>query len=162
MRSFVIKNQKLFTAKLFADTLFDSFLLCDATFMTNQTYNIDGHVLTDYYDSESDKPAETYTTWANSRPICFQMIKGKRLPVFFKVVLTVSSGALKKILADSGCAISPTDVEGVYLNIHYKEGTLFCTSGISLKTFSMDKTFPNYWDELVSSFFVKNGFEFEN
>jgi hypothetical protein len=49
----------------------------------------------------------------------------------------------------------------MYLNVHYKDGILFCTSGISLRIFSMDRALPDYWDQLVARFFTQNGIDYE-
>lgn len=162
MRSFTIKNQKDFTARLFTGTLFDSFLLCEADFKTCQTIHIDGRICRDYFDDPADIPPDTCCTWRDVRPTCFQIIKGKRLPVYFKLVLALSDDNLSKTLEASHIQLRPEDVEGMYLNIHYKDGILFCTSGISLKIFTLDRELPDYWDQLITRFFAQNGIVFES
>ena len=87
MKSFVIKDQRAFTSQLFTGSLFDGFLLCEADFKTSMTIHIDGSLCKDYYDEADEIPEEKYNTWKNTKGICFQIIKGKKLPVFFKVVL---------------------------------------------------------------------------
>lgn len=161
MRSFTIKDQKSFTAQLFTGTLFDTFLLCEADFKTRQTVHIDGRICRDYFDNASDIPADSYNTWRYVRPTCFQIIRGKRLPVYFKLILALSGDNLEKTLQASGISLRPEDVEGMYLNIHYKDGILFCTSGISLNIFSMDRELPDYWDRLITRFFDQNGITYE-
>ena len=162
MRSFTIKDQKTFTTLLFTGTIFDSFLLCEADFKTSQTLHIDGHICREYYDDINEIPEDEFCTWGHVKPICFQVIKGRRLPVYFKLVLSLSAENQKNTVAASGLSINAEDVEGMYLNIHYKDGTLFCTSGISLTTFSMDRELPGYWDKLVAKFFDQNGISYES
>lgn len=162
MRSFTIKDQKNFTSLLFAGTAFDSFLLCEADFKTCQSIHIDGRVCREYYDEPSEMPDDEFGTWHYSKPICYQIIKGKRLPVYFKLVMALSNKNLESTLAASGLNYAPGDVEGMYLNIHYKDGIIFCTSGISLNTFSMDRQLPDYWDDLVAKFFDQNGISYES
>ncbi len=162
MRSFTIKDQKTFTSLLFTGSIFDSFLLCEADFKTCQTIHIDGSICKEYYDDKDEIPEDAYNTWHYSKPICFQIIKGKRLPVYFKLVLALSASNLEKTIAASGLNVNSSDVEGIYLNIHYKDGTLFCTSGISLTSFTMDRELPGYWDKLVAKFFDQNGISYES
>ncbi len=162
MRSFTIKDQKAFTTLLFTGTAFDSFLLCEADFKTSQTIHIDGRICREYYDDADEIPEDAFGTWSHSKPICFQVIKGKRLPVYFKLVLCLSAENLRKTVAASGLSLNTDDIEGMYLNIHYKDGIIFCTSGISLTTFSMDRELPEYWDKLVGRFFDQNGITYES
>jgi hypothetical protein len=161
MRSFTIKDQKGFTSQLFTGTLFDSFLLCEADFKTSYTVHIDGRVCREYFDDAADIPSDPCNPWRAFRPTAFQIIKGKRLPIYFKLILALSSENLSKTLEASGLSLRPEDVEGMYLNVHYKDGILFCTSGISLRIFSMDRALPDYWDQLVARFFTQNGIDYE-
>ncbi len=161
MRSFTIKDQKKFTELLFTGTLFDSFLLCEADFKTSHTLHIDGRICREYFDRPEDLPQDSYSTWKSVRPVSFQIIKGKRLPVYFKLVLALSRENLAKTLRASSISMNPEDVEGMYLNIHYKDGILFCTSGIALNIFSMDRTLPDYWDKLITRFFDQNNINYE-
>lgn len=161
MRSFTIKNQKYFTTQLFTGTLFDTFLLCEADFKTFQTVHIDGRICKDYFDDSSDLLPDMYNAWKACRPICFQIIKGRRLPVYFKLVLALSEDNLSKTIQASGLSMRSDDVEGMYLNIHYKDGIMFCTSGIALNIFSMDRELPDYWDKLVTRFLDQNGIDYE-
>jgi hypothetical protein len=44
-------------------------------------------------------------------------------------------------------------VRGLFLNIQYKQGKLTCTTGISLKTFTMEKGLEHVWEDMVQKYF---------
>ncbi len=160
MRAFTITDQKVFTRELFTGSLFDSFLLCEADFKTSYSLHIDGRICKEYFDTEDENPQEEFADWKSLRPIAYQIIRGKRLPVYFKLVLALSSENLSNTLSASKVSLTEQDVEGMYLNIHYKDGVIFCTSGIGLNIFTMDQTLASYWDSLIARFFDQNKIEY--
>ena len=46
---------------------------------------------------------------------------------------------------------------GLYLNIRYQEKKLVCFTGLSYKTFVMDKTLDHLWDDTARQFMRQNG-----
>ena len=48
---------------------------------------------------------------------------------------------------------TPADVFGLYLNLQYDGSHVTCTTGTSLRTFTMDKSLDRVWDEMVTKFF---------
>ena len=48
-------------------------------------------------------------------------------------------------------------VSGMYLNIRYENGELYCVTGTSVNFFTLDKSLDEEWDEAVKQFFRKNG-----
>ncbi len=48
--------------------------------------------------------------------------------------------------------ISSEQIQGLYLNIRYEDGALYCVTGTSLHLFTMDKTLENEWDKAVAKF----------
>lgn len=161
MHSFLVKDLKAFTAGLFAGDLFDTFLLVEADFVTNTVFHMDGEIQKNYYDSEDLLPADRFVTWAEKKPLAYQIIKGKRLPLSFKLVFRLSGQNLEKTLAASHTAYTPADVDGFYLNITYKNGKLTMTSGLSMTVFTMDKALQEYWDELAEKFLKQANISFE-
>ena len=55
----------------------------------------------------------------------------------------------------------PEEISGLYLNFHYDGSVLQCITGISMKTFYMDKTLEKEWDSYAEEFFKKSGIEQE-
>lgn len=87
------------------------------------------------------------------RPFCLELIKGKKTPLNFKIVFQLSSSNTEKLLLQTGVALTPSDVNGLYLNLHYDGRSLHCITGTSLNLFTMDKSLEHAWDEMVRKFF---------
>ena len=81
---------------------------------------------------------------------CFSIIKGKRTPLNFKIVFQLSSSNVEKLLSQSGIALKPEDIYGLYLNCQFDGKQLLCTTGTSLKIFTLDKQLDRVWDEMGS------------
>ena len=88
-------------------------------------------------------------SWGNVRQFCYELVKGKTLPVYMKVVLQLSRQDTEKLLARSGAVLSISDVAGLYLNISYDRKGLRCVTGTSLLTFTLDKSIEHEWDETI-------------
>lgn len=52
---------------------------------------------------------------------------------------------------------SPEDINGLFLNIKFESNKLSCTTGTSLKTFSLDKSVEEAWDRYAAEFLRQNG-----
>ena len=83
-------------------------------------------------------------------------MKGKKKPGYFKFVFLLSPQNQASTVEKSGSNFSNDDIRAMYLNLVYKNDTLTCTTGISYKLFSLDKTLEQEWDRLVLLFFKKN------
>ena len=154
-----IPEKKDFTSKLFLQNTFDSFLVSQASFTTGTSLAIDGRLHRDYFTDAEWESMEQHdlALWSLLRPLCFQIIKGNRLPEQFKIVFVLSRANTEKFLADSGLSFSPEQVGGLFLNIRYEQGTLTCTTGVSFTSFLMDKTLEQTWDHMVKRFFKTRG-----
>ena len=60
-----------------------------------------------------------------------------------------------------GSGLLPDQVGGLYLNIQYENGEMYCITGTSLQVFTMDKSLEREWDESVRQFLKKHGIAFE-
>lgn len=152
-----ITGRKTFTNALFLQETFDSFVLGEAVFQTFQTFHMDGKVCKDYFSDEEEIPS--CVLWKLARPLCFQLIKGKRLPNYFKIVLCANEDLIKQLTET--LPLRPEEVGGLYLNIRYQENQMLCTSGTSMKGFSMDRELPKLWDEYVKQFFLQQDIPFD-
>ena len=150
--------KKFMNCLLVKDT-FDNFLLEEASITTYNTFIIDGHIQSDFFtaDELDALPDKTLSTWGTVKPHCFNLIKGSKLPLRFKIVLKASSSYTEKLLAENPCGLTLKDIGGLYINIRYDshrslDGTetataaLDCISMASLNIFSMDKTLEKAWD----------------
>ena len=154
---------KLFTKKLFIGETFDRFLLKEAEIVTFNTFSIDGRVHKSFYSEEerAEGQIEEYSTWKTLRPFCFSLIKGKRLPESFHIVLQLSGRAQEAFLRDRQTGFASSEVNGLYLNIRYEDKRLSCVTGTSVSRFTLDKTLEHEWDGAVKEFLKKKNIPFE-
>ena len=153
MRSIEIDNIKDFTSKLFIGDKFDNLLVTEAYFSTFVSFSIDGHLNMDFIgEGTADFPesAEGVAVWKRIRPICFEMIKGKKVPSQFKIIFKMPAAVTERFLRERCPGISPDQVGGLFLNVNFREGKLTCVTGSSLKTFSLDKSLEIQWDDYMS------------
>ena len=162
MISLKISNIKQFTSKLFLQETFDHFLVSEAVITTFNTFHIDGNLNGDFYtDVETEQLEDKqYSTWKMIRPICFQLIKGNKLPLAFKIVLRLTKENTTKVL-EAANLIDQFDVDALYVNILYKNGQVSCVTGTALKQFTLDKTIEHVWDEMMKKFFIKHEIDFD-
>ena len=119
-----IQRQKDFMGKLLASEVFDAFLVNEATIETFNTFHIDGKIHKDFYktDAQSDDiPANEFSSWKELRPICLDLIKGKRTPLGFKFIFYLGDSPKKELIATTGSDILPEQVR-LGLNIKYAAG----------------------------------------
>lgn len=155
MISYDILDIKLFTAALFDGDLFDNFLVTEARIDTYNTFSIDGRIKKGYYTEEEEIHLEEYSRWSRLRPVCFLLIKGKRLPVAFHIVLKLAGEDMENWFSKND--IFDPNISGLYLNIRYEERKLSCVSACSLCGFSMDNTAQKAWDEHIGKFLKNRG-----
>ena len=158
-----IEDMKQFTARLFMGETFDHFLIREAEIITFNVFTIDGHIRQGYYSEEEleENQLEELSSWKMIRPYCFSLSKGKKLPGSFQSVLQMPPQAVEKFVAARQMPLRADQVNGLYLNIRYEEGKLFCVTGTSVSFFTLDKTLDSEWDQAVRSFLKKNEIIFE-
>ncbi|WP_461823275.1 DUF5721 family protein [Blautia stercoris] len=72
------------------------------------------------------------------------------------MVFQLSRQASEQLLLKNASNWSINDIYGLYLNLQYDGTSLICTTGTSMKLFSMDKSLDLLWDEAVITFFKKH------
>ena len=101
-----------------------------------------------------------YITWQMLQPHMYELIRGKKAPLAFRLVLRLSDENTARVLASSGLSFSVSDVAGLYLNISFEKGRAFCITGTSLRVFTIDKSLEHTWDELVQRLLHKEKIPF--
>ncbi len=149
-----IEDMKKFTSELFVGELFDRFFLREATIVTFNVFTIDGRIRQGYFSEEEREEGGIgeYSRWASVKPFCFSLIKGKRLPESFQIVLQYPSAGVERFLTEHGLAMRAEQVCGLYLNIRYEEGRILCVTGTSVDFFTMDKSLDRAWDKAVEQY----------
>lgn len=151
MKSINITDVKNFMSKLLIKEDFDNFLLEEVSITTFNTFTIDGHIHKNYYTSEEYEALRNteLSYWSTIKPICFELIKGKKTPSRFKIILKADENLVVKISEDS------SNILGLYLNIKYEDGILNCITATSMKSFTLDRTIDDTWDKYIDTYINK-------
>lgn len=153
-----IPEVKTFMNHLLCQNTFDAFHVTEISLTTFSIFTMDGHIQKDYYTAEEYETlcGDGYplARWRQFRPICFDLIKGKHTPLAFSIVFQLSRTATEKFLAGLDTAFTLSDINGLFVNLRYSEGSLTAVTGTSLKIFSMDKSLESAWDQKIQKFIL--------
>lgn len=144
---------------LLSDT-FDNFLLIEGEIVTFNTFTIDGFIQQAFLAGE--EASCVYSRWKKLREYCFFLIKGKKTPLSFKFVFSLAPENIEKLIVQNQLDFQPDQVQGLYINIRYEKGLLKCITGMSMNTFTMDKSLEQSWDTMVQKFFAQKEIDYEN
>lgn len=162
MLVFALETKKCMSELLLSST-FDSFLFIEGEIITFNKFTLDGYLEKEFYDSDVLELIQDreYSLWKDMRDFCFSIIKGKRTPLRFKLIFSLSKSNIAKLLQQEGLSFSLQDVQGLYLNFRYDGEHLHCTTGTSMNTFTMDKSLDHAWDAMVQRFLKQKEIGFE-
>lgn len=160
MKEYQIEDIKTFMNELLVHDKYDSFYLYEARVKTALDYYISGKINADFYDSEellalSERGESEYISWKHIKNTIYDLIKGKRLPISFKLILMFNRENITRLVEMNNLSMHPEDVGALFFNIYYEKGTLTATTGTSIKVFSLDKTLEHLWDESVEKYYIK-------
>lgn len=143
MISVKITDISKFMSLLFSSEGFDQFFLTEAGIDTFAGFHIDGHTNLDFLDDTENY--EPYTRWAKLRPICRELIKGKRTPLSMKFTFLLSDELTAKMLKNSGY---PGIVSGIHFifNVSFQGAELRLINATSTDSFLFDRTHDEIWD----------------
>lgn len=165
MHAYKILDVKDFMSKLLIGETFDSFSVIEATITTFSTFSIDGKLYPDFFDTDAQTAMKenhkVYASWKELRPHCYSVIRGKRTPLAFKIVFQLPYRQMEKVLQNSRVPFSTDMVNGLFLNLQFRNKELYCTTGTSLKTFSPDKSLEQLWDSMIPGFLRRHQIAFE-
>lgn len=160
-----INDVKKFMNQLLVGDIFDSFSLVEASVTTFSNFTINGKLHRDFFDTDTvqniDFNDSPYCPWKELKSYCFSIIRGKLLPLQFRIVFQLTPLQYETIFADPSPQITNAQIHGFNLTIQYRNRELFCTTGISSDTFIMDKQPEFTWDSAVPEFFRKHQLNFD-
>ena len=150
-----IIDVKDFMNKLLIGEVFDRFFLVEASVTTFNTFTIDGRLQQDFFDTDTVAMHKSnlteYSLWRDVKPYCFSVIRGRRTPLNFRIVLQLSHKQTQQILNPSFPDGSVPDCR-FCLNLQYRNDSLLCTTGVSYTSFCLDKRPEHLWDEIIRKF----------
>lgn len=164
MLALQITAMKQFMNQLLNSESFDIFLLEEATVSTANTYTIDGHINTDFFPMAERTPEKIpyeFQCWSELKGLCFQLIKGKHTPLYFKFVLHLKPEHTKELLEKNRLSASETSLKSLVLTIKYDGSKALLTTGSSYQTFVMDKTADVIWDRYLAGYLSEKGIPYE-
>lgn len=154
-----ILSMKNFMTHLLSGDTFDIFLLEEATISTANTYTIDGHMNVDFYPPEERDESHIpykFRPWSELKGLCFDLIKGKYTPLYFKFVLQLKSEHMTGLLG-----ANPEPVKSLVLNIRYDGTKALLTTGTSYHTFVMTKEADLAWDNFLCKYLSEKEIGYE-
>ncbi len=164
MLALQITSLKTLMNQLLAGDTFDIFLLEEAVISTANTYTIDGHINVDFYPTEernTDHLPYEFQPWSELKGLCFNLIKGKHTPIFFKFVLHLKPEKATSLLAQQNADTDAKALKAMILNIRYDGTKAILTTGTSYHTFVMSKEADVIWDKAVMKYLTGKEISYE-
>ena len=134
MLALLIEDTKGFMVKLLKEGVFDEFLLKSAV--------IDSFARFEVYAPQT----EGGVCWSGVRDHVYHIVKGAAAPRGLKIVFCADMEKFNIINAG-----------GLFINIHFEAGKIMVTTGLSVKSFSLDKSSEEEWDAAVLGFLEDAG-----
>ena len=155
-----ISDIKECMSHLLIKNTFDRFQFVNGSITTFNTFQIDGYIHKEFYDSDELAallPGQEYSFWRDLRTYCLSLIKGKKTPLEFHLTFSLSPKGIESIIQKENLPFTPAQVQGLYLNFRYQQKKLTCVTGTSFKGFLMDKSLEHIWDHMAQIFFRQHG-----
>lgn len=154
MEIFSIDEKTEYLKELFEKEKYDSFYLYEVRVKTKLDYYVNGRLNREYFDTEEQADLPEYVEWKDIKQIVYSYIKGKRLPIGFKIILMFNRENISRLLEMNNLPVKTEDVRALFMNVVYEHEALSVTTGTSLKIFTMDKTLEHVWDDTVKKYYI--------
>lgn len=158
-----ITSMKQFMNQLLVSDAFEPFLLEEAVIRGACTFTIDGRINHEFFAGEDGAgegaPEEKYDfrPWSEIKGLCFDLIKGKRTPLFFRFVLHLMPEKAAALLEKEGCSVDPSQIKALILNIRFDGTKTLLTTGTAFHTFLLSKEPDAIWDRALQKFLDGKG-----
>ncbi len=159
MISFEITDVKILMKKLLKEQMFDEFEVSSVDITTFTKFSITCDINDKYLSSDETEilGQRSLVTWSEIKDILYHIIKGNKAPTKLKIIFVLPKDRTRQLVEKNQLPVNADGVNGLFININFENNLLKCTTGTSLKIFTLDKTLENYWDETVKKFFKKHG-----
>ena len=156
MLSIQIQDVKDFMNHLLRNDTFHPFYLWEASLKTSVHYHIDGRLNREFFNTDELEtlPEKDYISWSAIKPQIFSMIKGTKTPLSMKIILKLSEKHTNQLLVKYNLPLSIENINGLFLNILYDGKSLHLTTGVSYRTFALDKRLEQLFDETIHSWLL--------
>ena len=131
----------------------------------NEFYSVSPENAESFFEKEiRDDPAllpYDHVAWSEIRPSLRELIRGKRPPVFFRFVLLLKPEYTKAMLEKEGDRELLDCVGSFVLTVSYRDSEVSILTGISMKSFTLNKNADILWDKTVRKFLQAKEIAFE-
>ncbi len=165
MLALQVTSMKHFMNRLLAGDAFDIFLLEEAVISTSNTYTIDGHINIDFFPMEertSERLPYEFQPWSEIKGLCFNLIKGRHTPLFFKFVFHLKPEKIASLFSHAQSTFDTSLLKALVLTVKYDGSRAVITTGSSCHTFIMDREPDMIWDQAVTGYLSEKGITYEN
>ena len=128
MLSLEIQSLREFTQLLFTRDTFDSWQVLEAAVSSFSDLYIDGHTNPEFF-AESEQTPPRFCSWGRLRPACFAYIRGKVMPLSFRISFVIPAQDARSLPGGSA-ALSADDQNDYTVLLSYKNHSLSLTTGI--------------------------------
>lgn len=136
-------NAKICMAHLLLKPTFHYYSFIEGEVTTFNKFHINGRIHKDFFD---EQPEKEYSSWKEVQEYFLAVIRGKRKPLNFKLILSLAQEDFAAFLNSRNLSFRREEIRGLYLNFRYDGSNLQCVTGVSLNTFTMDKSLEQEWD----------------
>lgn len=156
MKNYKISNMAVLMKELLKGDYFDKFLVDSIKITTFAGFEISGRFHREFYKGTDryDNCSE-FILYESVKNICFEVIKGKILPLSFSFILYLPSDKKNEIMKQD------ENVGSYVLNLKYDGELLTVVSAVSYKTFTPDRDAEKAWDILLPQLFEGIGIKLE-
>ena len=155
-----IKNIKDFMNHLFIKSSFDWLDLVEAVIVKEYTLTIEGkrndprERNLEAEPRERDRDASEYLSYHEMRPLLLTHIRGKETPQMIRMTLSLPSEKLTERI-EGDLAADASQIERFLVNIRFGSQGLSLVTGVSYRSFSMEKERERLWDRYLKDFLLK-------
>ena len=158
-----ISSMKQFMNHLLVADTFDRFDLEEAVISTACTFHIDGHINQEFFEGHSDTldaKLPEFRPWNEVKTLAFDLIKGKRTPLFFRFTLHLNGTETSTLLEQEHSDVPAAQVKALVLNIRYDGATAVLTTATAYHTFLMSKEPDAIWDKYLQAYLDAKDIEY--
>ncbi|MBQ5960173.1 MAG: hypothetical protein IJL53_05855 [Firmicutes bacterium] len=153
MTTLQVADVRAFMNLLLLSDTFDSWGFQGASVTSLTQYTIDGSINTDYLtETEREARKETGLVFSDFREVLTGIIRSGRTPLRMTIVLTCP----RELLAGH----QSTTAGSYQMTIRFQDKSLKLISGISIGSFSMDRSDAVFWDSFLPAYLEKLHIEF--
>ena len=136
-----IENTRSFIQHLLSNPFFGSMEMVRLELTTSVTRTVDGRIREEFFDTKEERGE--YIRWEEERDHFIAAIRGKVLPLSFRIVFRYPAEESEKLIGRGA------ELTSLFLNVNYDRKSTSLTTGISQNYFPPDPSSGKAWDEFV-------------